>query len=179
MTHKQSAKRLAKALYFVAEKKQDLDSVQNSLEQIKDLVKTVPEFRAFVQSKKIEKGQKIEILNNVFGDGIHPLVAEILCYLKGNEARDILLNISTLFNRSYKANQNIVTIKGTLASQISDEDKSELKLSLEKILGKNTELSLDVDDSIIGGIRLRIENTVLDATIQNQLKNLHSKMIQS
>ena len=55
MTHKQSAKRLAKALYFVAEKKQDLDSVQNSLEQIKDLVKTVPEFRAFVQSKKIEK----------------------------------------------------------------------------------------------------------------------------
>ena len=173
MTHKQSAKRLAKALYFVAEKKQDLDSVQNSLEQIKDLVKTVPEFRAFVQSKKIE------ILNNVFGDGIHPLVAEILCYLKGNEARDILLNISTLFNRSYKANQNIVTIKGTLASQISDEDKSELKLSLEKILGKNTELSLDVDDSIIGGIRLRIENTVLDATIQNQLKNLHSKMIQS
>ncbi len=179
MTHNHSPKHFAKALYSVAEQKKALESVYNSLRQIIILVKTVPDFRGFVQSKRIEKDKKKKIIDNVFGDAIHPLVIELLLYLKGSEAKETLLNISTFFNRFYKDNLDIVIVKGTLASKVSDDEKSKLKLSIEKILGKNAELYLDVDESIIGGIRLRIENTLLDATVKNQLKNLHSKMIQS
>jgi len=53
-----------------------------------------------------------------------------------------------------------------------------LKSSLDQILGKDTDLSLDVDASLIGGIRLRIENTFLDATVQNQLQTLRAELLQ-
>jgi len=178
MTHKQFAKRLTDALYSVSEKNQVLDSVHRSLIQVNELVKTEPQFRAFVQSKRIKEEQKATILNTVMGDKGHPLVAELLSHLKGNQAVAVLRNVADLFNRRFKAGRNIVSVNGTLASDINEGEKSSLKSSLDQILGKNTDLSLNVDDSLIGGIRLRIENTYLDASVRNQIETLKGKLLQ-
>lgn len=179
MTHKQSARRLTEALYSVSEKNQVLDSVHRSLIQVNELVKTEPQFRAFVQSKRIKEKQKATILNTVMGDKGHPLVAELLSHLKGNQAVAVLRNVAELFNRRFKAGRNIVSVNGTLASEINESEKSSLKSSLDQILGKNTDLSLNVDDSLIGGIRLRIENTYLDASVRNQIETLKGELLQS
>tara|TARA_B100001971_G_C18103432_1_gene490152 strand:+ start:296 stop:835 length:540 start_codon:yes stop_codon:yes gene_type:complete len=179
MTRKQSAKHLAIALYSVSERNGVLDSVHKSLNKVIELVKTESQFRAFVQSKRIQGDQKATILNTVMGEEGHPLVAELLSHLKGSQATTILRDVADLFNRRYKAGRNIVSVKGTLADEISEEEKSSLKSSLDQILGKDTDLSLDVDESLIGGIRLRIENRFLDATVQNQMQTLRSELLQS
>ena len=54
-----------------------------------------------------------------------------------------------------------------------------LKSSLSSALDKTIDLSLKVDESLVGGIRLRIENTFLDATVQNQLYTLQQELLQS
>ena len=178
MTRKQSAKHLAIALYSVSERNGVLDSVHRSLNKVIKLVKIESQFRAFVQSKRIQGDQKATILNTVMGEEGHPLVAELLSHLKGSQATTILRDVADLFNRRYKAGRNIVSVKGTLADEISQEEKSSLKSSLDQILGKDTDLSLDVDESLIGGIRLRIENRFLDATVQNQMQTLRSELLQ-
>ena len=179
MTRKQSAKHLAIALYSVSERNGVLDSVHRSLNKVIKLVKIESQFRAFVQSKRIQGDQKATILNTVMGEEGHPLVAELLSHLKGSQATTILRDVADLFNCRYKAGRNIVSVKGTLADEISEEEKSSLKSSLDQILGKDTDLSLDVDESLIGGIRLRIENRFLDATVQNQMQTLRSELLQS
>ncbi len=179
MTLKQTAKRLANALYFVSEQNNVLDPVHSGLTTVNDLVKTDSQFRVFVQSKRIAGEYKTTILNTVMGDAGHPLVGELLSHLKGRQATAILRDVGDLFNRQYKEGKNIVSVKGTVASEMSAEEKSSLKFSLDQILGKNTDVSLDVDESLIGGIRLRIENTFLDATVQNQLQTLRTEMLRS
>ena len=179
MTRKQSAKHLAIALYSISERNGVLDLVHRSLNKVIKLVKIESQFRAFVQSKRIQGDQKATILNTVMGEEGHPLVAELLSHLKGSQATTILRDVADLFNRRYKAGRNIVSVKGTLADEISEEEKSSLKSSLDQILGKDTDLSLDVDESLIGGIRLRIENRFLDATVQNQMQTLRSELLQS
>ena len=47
------------------------------------------------------------------------------------------------------------------------------------IAKKNAEISISVDKAIIGGIKLKIENTFLDASIQNQLQMLKNKLLLS
>jgi F-type H+-transporting ATPase subunit delta len=179
MTRKQSAKRLSNALYSVSEQNNVLEPVHRSLIMVNELVKTESEFRAFVQSKRIKSEEKVSILNNVMGDAGHPLVGEILSHLQGRNATAILQDVTYLFNRRFKEGKNIVSVKGTVASEMSAEERSSLKTSLDQILGKNTDLSIDVDEAVIGGIRLRIENTFLDATVQNQLQTLRTEMLQS
>ena len=179
MTHKQSAKRLAEALYYVSEQNQVLDSVHRGLNQMNELVNLEHQFRAFIQSKRISGMQKVKIWNKLMGDESHPLVAELLTHLKGRQATIILKIVTILFNRRYKAGRNIVSITGTLAEEISEDEKSSLKSSLDLVLGKDTDLSLNVDESLIGGIRLRIENTYMDASVQNQLQKLKGELLQS
>ena len=61
---------------------------------------------------------------------------------------------------------------------MSEAEIESLRSSLSEMLGKETDLSIDIDPSLIGGIKLRIYNTFLDASIQNQLQSLSSKLLQ-
>ena len=178
MTRKQTVKRLATALYSVSEQHAVLDSVHRSLILVNKWVKTEPEFRAFVQSKRIKDEEKTSILNTVMGENGHALVGELISHIKGNQAPAILKDVTDLFTRKYKTGKNIVSVKGFVANVISEDEKSSLKSSLDQILGKETDLSIEVDASLIGGIRLRIENTFLDATVQNQLLSLRNELLQ-
>ena len=62
---------------------------------------------------------------------------------------------------------------------MSDEQIESFKTSLDETLGKKTKLSIEVDPSLIGGIKLRIDNTFLDASIHNQLQTLRTELLQT
>ena len=47
-----------------------------------------------------------------------------------------------------------------------------MKEKLDNALGKDADLSIKVDALILGGIKLRIENTFLDASLKSQIKNI-------
>ena len=74
----------------------------------------------------------------------------------------------------YGKKSNTIEVKGIVASKMSDEQIESFKTSLDETLGKKTKLSIEVDPSLIGGIKLRIDNTFLDASIHNQLQTLRN-----
>ena len=74
---------------------------------------------------------------------------------------------------------NIIEIKGTVARKMNDEQIESFKASLDEVLGKKTKLYIEVDPSLIGGIKLRIDNTFLDASIHNQLQTLRTELLQT
>ena len=82
--------------------------------------------------------------------------------------RDFYENISY----KYKIEKNIIDVKITLAEKLPESEISKIKLSIDKSLGKKSDLDVSVDDSIIGGIKLRINNTYLDGSVQNKLQVL-------
>jgi F-type H+-transporting ATPase subunit delta len=72
-----------------------------------------------------------------------------------------------------------VNVHATVAEDWSNKQKEQLKSSIDEILKKNAEIKVSVDKTIIGGIRLKIDNTFLDASIQNQLQMLKNKLLLS
>ena len=66
-----------------------------------------------------------------------------------------------------------------MAEALSESETDHLKLSLDTILEKSTDLNVSVDPELVGGIKLRIENIFLDASIQNKLNELRSDLMQS
>ena len=78
-----------------------------------------------------------------------------------------------------KEEQNTIEIKGIVAMKMNDEQIESFKASLDEILGKKTKLSIKVDPSLIGGIKLRVDNTFLDASIYNKLQTLRTELLQT
>tara|TARA_B110000116_G_C16796627_1_gene567200 strand:- start:1678 stop:2214 length:537 start_codon:yes stop_codon:yes gene_type:complete len=178
MTLKKNPKRIAQALYSVSESNNVLEPVYKAFSTLYELVQTDSEFRVFIQSKRISRKNKAEILNNVLGEFGHPLIAELIFHLDGSKILNQFKEVKTLFERYYKASKNIVSVEGTLANPLDEAEVHALKSSLDNALGKNTDLTIKIDESLIGGIRLRIENTFLDATVQNQLHTLKKELLQ-
>ena len=178
MKPKMNPKVLATGLFNVADDSNMLEKVKDALFLINRIVIESGHFRVFVQSKKIKRQSKSEILNTVLGDSGHFLVNEIVSHLSGSNAPKNLNKIVFLFNSMYREKKNIIEVKGVVAKDIDQSQLDSLKTSLDKILGKQTDLSIEVDPAIIGGIKLRIENTFLDASIQNQLQILRSELLQ-
>ena len=179
MKHNLNPKVIAKGLFYVADQSDVLDKVRDALRSLNNIVADSGHFRVLIQSKKIKGKLKVEILNSVLGKLSHPLVNEVVFYLKGSSAPNELREISNLFESMYRKKSNTVEVKGVVASKMSDQQIESFKASLDEILGKKTILSIEVDPNLIGGIKLRIDNTFLDASIHNQLQTLRTELLQT
>jgi len=54
-----------------------------------------------------------------------------------------------------------------------------LQENLKGVINKNVDFKIEVDNDLVGGIKLRIENTFLDASLKSKLNRLQSKLLQS
>jgi len=179
MKPKLNPKVIATGLFNVADQNNDLDKVRDALKTLNQIIIDSGQFRALVQSKKIKGRSKVEILNSVLGKISHPVANEVVSYLKGSSATNELKKISIFFDSLYRKKSNTIEVKGIVASKMSDQQIESFKSSLDEILGKKTKLSFEVDPSLIGGIKLRIDNIFLDASIHNQLQTLRTELLQT
>ena len=170
---------IATGLFNIADQNDDLHKVRDALRILNNIVIDSSQFRVLIQSKKIKGKLKVEILNSVLGKLSHPLVNEVASYLKGSSAANELKEIFTFFESMYRKKSNDIEVKGVVASKMNDQQIESFKASLDEILGKKTKLSIEIDPSLIGGIKLRIHNTFLDASIHNQLQTLRIELLQT
>ena len=83
------------------------------------------------------------------------------------------------YNAKFVEAMNIVEVTAHVSSNLSGEESAELKTSLESALGMSTELNVNVDPSLIGGIKLRVGNKFMDASIQNQLDKMRQSLLEA
>ena len=170
---------LSQSIFQIAENNQLLDELFNSFNLFNDLVKKNYLLRFFIQSKKITNGEKFSVLNQTLSTSVHPLILELVSHLKGTLALKIFSEVFDDFSRKYKNRKNIVSVKAILSEKLSDKQKHALKDSIDKIIKKDSDISVFIDKSIIGGIKLKINNVFLDASIQNQLQKLKNRLLLS
>ena len=172
MKHKISAKKLSDVLFEISKEKNLLDEVNKSMVEFNRTLKMNRELKSFMQSKRYSQDEKFSILSETFGAQVSKLVLTILSYVSGVKAVDTIGKIRRNFIEKYKHEKNIVTVHAILSSDISDEDIAAMQKQLSQNLKKEADLTVEIDKSLIGGAKFRIENKFLDASIKSQLKNI-------
>ena len=125
-----SPKDLATALFNVSDQNNILEQVKSAIVFLNDIVANNGQFRMFIQSKKIEGGQKTEILNSILGESGHPLVNEMVSYLHGSKAPKDLKDISNFFDLMYRKGNNVLQVKGIVAQEKSESQIQSLKANI-------------------------------------------------
>ena len=166
------AKLYSNILFECAKDMSVLDEVRDSISKIDNLVRSNADLKSFVQSKRLLKEDKLKILDKVLGSSIHGLVLGIVSYLGGMHTNKTIGLIKKYYHERYKNINNQVSVQAIVSNDLNEEETKELKEKLDKVLGKDTDLNINVDTSIIGGIKLRVENTFLDASLKSQIKNI-------
>tara|TARA_B110000014_G_C19822127_1_gene426512 strand:- start:35 stop:574 length:540 start_codon:yes stop_codon:yes gene_type:complete len=172
MKPNKSAKQLSSVLFECANNANALDEVRDSIFLLDELVRSNIDLKSFVQSKRLSQEQKLTVLVQVLGSSVHSLVLGIVSFLSGMQTNKTISRIKKYYFEQYKNIKNKVSVHAVVSSKIDKEGASIMKEKLDQVLSKDTDLSIEVDESLIGGVKLRIENTYLDASIKSQINNV-------
>ena len=178
MKRKISEKVLARMLFNISKENNVLDEVKKSLQKVEKLLKTNGHFLMLVQSKKINSSIKREILNTLLKDISHPMVNEVLSKISGSGTIISFIKLAKYFESRNRLDGDLIEIEATVSDKLNEVQINSMTESLNHILNKKANLSFKVDKSLVGGIRLRIDNILLDGSIKNQLNELSSKLLQ-
>ena len=172
MKHNVPARKLSDALFEISKENNLLDEVNKSVLEFDRLLKINRDLRSFMQSKRYSRDEKFGILKETFGSSLNELVLAVSSYVNGFKAVGIIGQIRKIFLEKYKNEKNIISVHAILSSNISDRDIIAMQEQLSQNLKKEADLTVEVDKSLIGGAKFRIENKFLDASIKSQLKNI-------
>ena len=174
-----SAKQFSNVLFKCASDAGALDEVRDSIVLFDELIRSNTELKSFVQSKRISRDHKLEILIQVLGSSVHGLVLGIVSYLNGTRINNVINQIKNYYLIFYKQIKNKISVHAFVSNELEKKDILIMKEKLDQILNGDTELSIEIDESLIGGVKLRVENIYLDASIRSQINNLKSNLMKT
>jgi len=172
------AKRYAKALFELALSEKKLAEVSADLDLLEANYNNVDELRQVVESPVIPKHQKQDVVEKVFKKTVQPLSFEFLSILikKGREAE--LVQIIDECRRMIDEHNGV--LRGTVSSVVplSGKQLDALKKKLDTMTSKDVQLQQQIDDSLLGGFVVQINDMVYDNSLKHQLGKLKESLIQ-
>ena len=158
------------------ESKLDLYSLRNETNALTQIFKKELRLTRFLSINSIKLESKYEVIDNVFKDFNHLLINFIKLIVSKNRSAFIY----DILKETLKELDSYLTIeKGVVYSstKLSEENLNKLKKALEKKINKTLDLTNVVDESIIGGFKICLENSIYDSTINTRLNKLKEALL--
>lgn len=175
MSEARIARVYADGLFRAAEEVDRVQPVGRDLHSFVEAYHGSRELRDMFSNQDIP-GETRKLLVLELTEGGDPLVRNLLRLLIDKGREDILEDLDKAFADMVEVASNVVTVVLTTARPIPQSLKAEVKASLESSLQKIVELEHAVDESIIGGVKLRIGDRIADASIRHRLDQLRVRL---
>ena len=172
------AYRYANALSDLALEQNNTEKYGDEVAAIYEAIKDDKEFIGVISHPQISGEEKLKIFENAFKGKISDdILGLISVAVKKNRETDIILMLSVFLDkvREYKG---ITTAYVYSASPMSKEQLDTVKEKLTKNLNKQVEIAAQVDESLIGGLKIKVEGHVIDGTIKKKMKDLKDQLME-
>lgn len=179
MKPNRQAKRYAEALLNVSTELDCINDTGKSLLLIDKLISHEKVFRAFFYTKRIEPIKKTEILKDVLGDLINPVVHEFFALLAERNEYGMFLSVASVYGKLQRESLNIIDVTTFSIDEIDKDVIKSIIFGIEESTGKKVELESQVNAELLGGLKLRAGNTIYDGTIANQMAKMKKVLLQN
>lgn len=164
-----------KALYScVAEK--DLSRCVEYSEALLRLFSSSPDGLAFLSSPKIDKNKKKAVLSSLLSNADLPVLSACLYVMADNsDLPEIITALHSFLSLAYKA---LGIRQGTVysARRMEEGELKRLIAAMEKKLGAEVRLHNKIDSSLLGGIKVALDEKTYDYTLKSQLDALRTRL---
>ena len=138
-----------------------------------------PEWLKLLSAPIIKKEERLEMLDGALKNAVHPYVLNFLKILCTHGYIGQYENCRKEFlNRYYEVN-NIAVAKVESAVELSQEQQARLSKKLSEATNKNIILQCAVEPSLLGGLRITVNDKQLDGTVKHRLEKIKSNIAQN
>jgi len=170
--------RYAEALFQVGEENNNTDKLYEELKEVVSIIVSNKELSGVIKSPLVGKEDKKNLIENIFKGQIS---LEISNFLKIVIDKDRVVALQEV-EKSFKAllNEKNNILEGTVISAVTMEE-SELNKLQDKLSNKyNKKVTLKniVDETILGGVLVRLGNEEIDGTVKTRLSKIKEQLSQ-
>ena len=168
----QTNKEYAEALFMIATERGLEDSFSQALSDISIILQENPEYLEFLSSPAVPISRRLAAIDEAFGSMDNGYISSFLKLLcESRRIKELPLCIEE-FEQLKTAAQNKIYATVYYAFPLLSEQKEALKKKLQKQTGKNVELSFVLDKSILGGIKVELDGSILDGSAKHYLNKV-------
>ena len=136
-----------------------------------------PEFEKVLVSRLVSADEKVNILERIFASRVSPLFLNFLRVVANHDRLDCLRAIYARARKRYDTLLGRVDVTVTTATELPADQTRKLADALGGLLKGIPEITHRVDPSVIGGLVVRVGDTIYDGSVAIQLKNICQNVI--
>ena len=170
------ARRYGQALYELAEEKGSLDTVAADAAELRRAWTQSEELREVMARPEIAPEGKKAIWKDLLADSADPDLRSLLYLLTDKNRLNFLTEILDFFERLLRQRSGEVMASVRTAQPLRAEQEEELKQSLSRMLDKKVTLQVTVDEALLGGLVVRIEDRMFDGSLRSRLTGLTERL---
>ena len=178
MNNPRLAGRYAKSILDVAVEQNVVPAVYADMGFIQRICKSNADFVAVLKSPVIPSDKKLKVLEAITSDRISILSTMFVRLLVKKNREKYLPEIASAFIEQYNKLNNIHKVLLTTAAPVSEELQTMIvsKIKEDKQL-ENIELEVALDESLIGGFKLKLGDILVDASISRDLQDIKRQFL--
>ena len=164
-----------RSLFAVAQEHDKLDDIREQLGQFCDALQDNRDLAVFFFSPYFSTPEKKDGLGKTV-EGADPTLVNFLELLIEKHRMPVLFRIRRQYDERWQEANRMLPVQVTSAVKLDDATVEQIRERIAEQTDRNVELTADVDPDILGGIVLRVGNSILDASIKNRLETLRRQV---
>lgn len=176
MTEQKVSSRYARAIMDVAEQEAITANVLEDFQFIKELLKQSRELLNLIHSPIISVLKKKDILKEILENKVNILTLNFVLLLVDKRREDLILSIIEQFRNIFDINNNRLRAEITSATELTSAIKEQILAKFSSLTGKTILPEYKTDPKVKGGVMIRVDDLVYDATLKTQLKLLEQTL---
>ena len=157
------------ALFELALEEGKLDLLADEVKAVSEIISDNGDLTKLMNHPQIDKEEKVKIIENIFKNRISDELLGLMVMIIEKH----LVSVFDHFTECVKEYKNIGTAYITSAVELSDEQKQAIeKRLLDTTRYVEIEMKFDVDAALIGGMKIRIGDRVVDSSVKTKLEDL-------
>ena len=171
------ARNYAEALLELAKRAKDLRGWGTLIQSIADAMGRDQTLRAFLETPRIDAATKNGVLRKALADRAPSTFVRFVESVVNHRRQMLIPEIGQEYMDLVDAAENRMHAKVTVAREVDDKTRQLIAERLSKVFNKTVVPHMTVDQRILGGLVVRVGDTVMDGSVRRKLGTLRSRML--
>ncbi len=167
----------AQSLLELARERQVAEPVGQELDKLRQIIESDPAFQLYLEDPTIGSEDRRAVLDKALSGEVSTLVLNFLHVANEHGRLGLLTQIAGGYDVLLDEWLGKIEVDVTVAQRLDAEKLETVRQRISKALGKDAVVHQYVDPDIIGGLVLRVQDRVIDASVKHQLAEIQRRLL--
>ena len=177
MPYAGAGRRYAEAAFELATRDKAVDAWQRDLAFAAELARDERVARA-ADSPAVPVAERRKLVRRLLASRVSPFALNLALLVAERGRFAVLPDVSVEYDALVRKSRGIIAATVTTPTPLSKQELAAVKKRVEQLAGAHVELSTATDPSLLGGLRVRIGDLQIDASVSGRLERLRARLVQ-